>query len=51
MQIVWRTTPGIAKLFLNGLLSLTLLAATAAYSEEWLYTVRPGDTLLGVSAD
>lgn len=51
MQIVWRTTSGIAKLFLNGLLSLTLLAATAAYSEEWLYTVRPGDTLLGVSAD
>jgi hypothetical protein len=30
---------------------LTLLAATAAHSEEWLYTVRPGDTLLGISAD
>ncbi|MDG4594348.1 MAG: FecR domain-containing protein [Candidatus Contendobacter sp.] len=30
---------------------MTLLAATAAHSEEWLYTVRPGDTLLGVSAD
>lgn len=51
MRTVWRTTPGIAKLFWNGLLSLALLAATAAHSEEWLYTVRPGDTLLGVSAD
>ncbi|MFO1424956.1 MAG: FecR domain-containing protein [Candidatus Competibacteraceae bacterium] len=30
---------------------MALLAATAAHSEEWLYTVRPGDTLLGVSAD
>ena len=47
----WRTTPGTAKLFLSGLLSLTLLAATAAHSEEWLYTVRPGDNLWTVSTD
>ncbi|MDG4552448.1 MAG: FecR domain-containing protein [Candidatus Contendobacter sp.] len=52
MRTVWRTTPGKAKLFLiSGLLSSALLAMTAAHSEEWLYTVRPGDTLLGVSAD
>lgn len=32
-------------------LSLTLLAATAAHSQEWLYTVRPGDNLWNVTAD
>ncbi len=51
MQIVWRTTPGTAKPFLNGLLSLALLAASAAHSQEWLYTVRPGDNLWNVTAD
>lgn len=51
MRIVWRTTPGTAKLFLSGLLSLTLLVTAAAHSEEWLYTVRPGDNLWTVSTD
>ena len=53
MQIAWpaTATPYATNLFRSGLLSLTLLAATAAHSQEWLYTVRPGDNLWSISTD
>ena len=51
MQITQWTTSHVATLSRSGLLSLMLLAATAAHSQEWLYTVRPGDNLWSVSTD
>lgn len=43
---------GAVKLFvLSGFLALALLAGHAAHSQEWLYTVRPGDNLWNVTAD
>ena len=51
MQMTQWTVSHTAKLVRSGLLSLMLLAATAAHSQEWLYTVRPGDNLWSVSTD
>jgi len=53
MQSAWQATAFIytTKTVQCGFLSLTLLAATAAHSQEWLYTVRPGDNLWNVTAD
>jgi len=53
MQSAWQATAFIytTKTVQFGFLSLTLLAATAAHSQEWLYTVRPGDNLWNVTAD
>ena len=53
MQNAWQATAftSITKIFQCGLLSLTLLVATAAHSQEWLYTVRPGDNLWSVSTE
>ncbi len=52
MQIAWQATAltYTTKILQSSLLSLTLLAATAAHSQEWLYTVRPGDNIWNVSA-
>lgn len=52
MQIARRATvfTYTTRIFRGGLLSLLLLAATAAHSQEWLYTVRPGDNIWNVSA-
>ena len=54
MRDVWRITAllGATRKFIPAsLLSLTLLVAAAAHSQEWLYTVRPGDNLWNVTAD
>lgn len=51
---VWRITALLSvtrKFIPTSLLSLTLLVATTAHSQEWLYTVRPGDNLWNVTAD
>ncbi len=39
----------IAALF--GFMPLALLVASAAYSQEWLYTVRPGDNLWNITTE
>lgn len=52
MRDVWRITALFGrdqKIHSASLLSLTLLVAAAAHSQEWLYTVRPGDNLWNVT--
>lgn len=34
-----------------GFLCPTLLVATVAQAQEWLYTVRPGDNIWNITAD
>lgn len=54
MRAAWRvaTLVDMTRKFIPvGFLALTFLVAAAAHSQEWLYTVRPGDNLWNVTAD
>ncbi|HRD67984.1 MAG TPA: FecR domain-containing protein [Candidatus Competibacter sp.] len=53
MQMTWRILAPAhrAQIFVSSFLLLGLLIATTARSQEWLYTVRPGDNLWNLTAD
>lgn len=53
MQTTWRilATAHRARIFVSFFLALGLLIPIAARSQEWLYTVRPGDNLWNLTTD
>ena len=47
----WRLLAELAEARLFRFLCPTLLVATVAQAQEWLYTVRPGDNIWNITAD